>query len=290
MLKRITLAPLYVPYFLGGWGIQLLTGAGSHDPNIAAAFAKPPPAPNTSTFLPLSTHSWSVQGNTWQSQPPTFAPTAAQSTLPNSLKIVTLNVQKNDSWMIDFVASTQERWEYQLSTLIPNEKADLICLNEVDGAFLNLALAQAWLRNDYYSTHIDPSTFPYRGNVIFIKKQTFHINTTYLEQLGRGRACVVTSLTPLAHPDEILVVCSAHFTAHAKYHQQRRAELCNLTHGLETLNFHPNNPTAASASPKASILILGDFNFHSEVENASIPSNYSDLWQSLFVYCFPNHN
>jgi hypothetical protein len=63
-----------------------------------------------------------------------------------------------------------------------------------------------------------------------------------------------------------------HLSALTKYHQRRKAQLLDLCKSLEEglRDEHCDD-----------VFIMGDFNFHNEHENSSIPDDYRDVWSAI---------
>lgn len=69
-----------------------------------------------------------------------------------------------------------------------------------------------------------------------------------------------------------LYITSVHLTAYEQYPLIRKVELERLIAALKQ---------SQHVEQSASVMILGDFNFHSEDETSSIPPDYFDVWLKL---------
>lgn len=158
-------------------------------------------------------------------------------------------------------------------------EADVIGLNEVTRSLLERLLSEPWVRDSYTvsavpdderCSHVSAVLDGCFGNMLLSKVAP--ISVEYLGQPGDGRhahvmtlgLCAPQSRTPLR-----LSVCSVHLTASPWLMEGRRqSQLRQHALALAT--------EAGSGSVDASVL-MGDFNFHREAENASIPEGWGEV-------------
>jgi endonuclease/exonuclease/phosphatase family metal-dependent hydrolase len=159
--------------------------------------------------------------------------------------------------------------------------ADVIGLNEVTRPLLERVLREDWVRNSYttsvvpdharcshVSTVLGGGSF---GNVLLSRVPPSSVE--YIEQPGDGRHSHVISLClsdPRGGGPLRAAVCSAHFTACPWLMEGRRkVQLEHVTSALTT--------GATSGGPFDVCVVMGDFNFHREAENASIPQGWGEV-------------
>ena len=158
--------------------------------------------------------------------------------------------------------------------------ADVIGLNEVTKTLIEKLLKATWVRHRYTLSAVPGDdrceglssvTDGAFGNLLLSRITPESV--AYVEQLGDGRHGHVMTLCLSQHSGDQplrLAVCSSHFTAAPWVMEGRRREQLGcvasaLTSGL------------GSGGSFDACVIMGDYNFHREAENASIPSGWAEL-------------
>lgn len=165
------------------------------------------------------------------------------------------------------------RYEYICKEL-GSLDADLIGLNEVTPRFLERLLQKDWVRNQY-TTSIAPSdpkcenlaVNKHFGNVVLSRIPP--VKVEYRTCVGKEREFHVVTLRISSHdrrsPVDVAVT-SAHLVSLPWVNeQQRKVQLNSLTDAL------------IKESNLDSCIIMGDFNFHREAENSSIPKDWLEI-------------
>lgn len=158
--------------------------------------------------------------------------------------------------------------------------ADAIGLNEVTRPLLERVLQEEWVRNGYtvsvvpddtrcshVSTLLGGRSF---GNVLLSKIPPLSVE--YINQPGENRHSHVMSLClcdPQGGRPLRVAVCSTHLTAFPWLMEGRRKmQLEHLTSALTT---------GSDSGCFDVCVVMGDYNFHREAENASIPDGWSEV-------------
>ena len=154
--------------------------------------------------------------------------------------------------------------------------ADVIGLNEVTHSLLERVLREDWVRSRYTvsavpddgrCSHLSTFLSGSFGNVLLSKIQPSAVE--YIEQPGDGRHSHVMTLylhAPRGSTPTRLAVCSTHLTACPWLMEGRRKkQLAHLTSALE------------ARAAFDSCVVMGDYNFHREAENASIPAGWCEV-------------
>ena len=159
--------------------------------------------------------------------------------------------------------------------------ADVIGLNEVTKTLLERILQAPWVRRSYTVSAVPEDarceglgcvTAGAFGNLLLSKIAP--VSVVYVEQLGDGRHGHAMSFC-LSDPqggDQPLhvTVCAAHLTAAPWVMEgRRRKQLEHVTSALTT--------GLSRGASVDSCVIMGDYNFHREAENASIPSGWAEV-------------
>ena len=155
-----------------------------------------------------------------------------------------------------------------LTAQLESLDADIVGLNEVTSVFLKKAMATPWIRERYYLSVVLGSLSCKRlstvrgggsfGNLIMSK-----LPLDYVEYVnsGSGRHSHAAQFTLGSHK---VKVCSTHLIAAPYINEgKRKRELQRLT---ASLGMHDGT-----------VVIMGDFNFHREAENSSIPEGWSEV-------------
>jgi len=158
--------------------------------------------------------------------------------------------------------------------------ADIIGLNEVTCNCLERLLHEDWVRQQYTVSvvpdnaccaHVSTLIAGSFGNLLLSKY--IPSSLAWVDQPGDGRHSHVMSLR-LCDPHEggepkRIAVCSTHLTACPWLMEGRRKR--QLAHLTSTLT------TKLDSDRLDACVIMGDFNFHREAENASIPERWSEV-------------
>lgn len=160
--------------------------------------------------------------------------------------------------------------------------ADVIGLNEVTLSLLDRILQETWVREQYTvscvpgdprCSHVSTLLGGSFGNLLLSKIQPEFVE--YIDQPGDGRQSHVMSFrirsghAASLSREHRIAVCSTHLTACPWLMEgRRRRQLAHLTSTL----------ASDTRSPKfdASV-VMGDYNFHRELENASIPNGWEEV-------------
>ncbi len=187
-----------------------------------------------------------------------------------ALTVATFNILMNDVRWMDWISRTEERWDYQLDFLLPHLDADVICLNEVCQKYIEKLTKRKWIQDKFMLSDLDPSLFTPRGNLILCKKD---LARRFLREITpnakvRSTALVEIEFNTGLH-NRIALISSVHFRAYQEQGALREIELRNLTNSIDKY---------CESNHFTDLMILGDFNFHSEEENKYIPSSWIDVW------------
>ena len=157
--------------------------------------------------------------------------------------------------------------------------ADVIGLNEVTLSLLQRLLHEQWVRDSYvvsavpgeprcsHLSTVQSGTF---GNLLLSKIAPESVE--YFDQPGgdkQSHAMVLRLRGSQSEEPRRVAVCSAHFTAFPwLMENRRRAQLSHLSAALAT---------SSDGGGFDACVVMGDFNFHREAENASIPVGWSEV-------------
>uniref|UniRef100_A0A7S3AXD8 Endonuclease/exonuclease/phosphatase domain-containing protein n=1 Tax=Haptolina ericina TaxID=156174 RepID=A0A7S3AXD8_9EUKA len=158
--------------------------------------------------------------------------------------------------------------------------ADVIGLNEVTPSLLERVLREEWIRSNYTVSLVPDddrcshvSTMLSFGNVLLSKIPPSSVE--YIPQPSGGRHSHVMSLCvcdPRGGQPHRVAVCSTHLTACPWLMEGRRKmQLEHLTLALLNSTADRDGTVAFDAC-----IIMGDFNFHREAENTSIPEGWGE--------------
>ena len=153
--------------------------------------------------------------------------------------------------------------------------ADVIGLNEVTRPLLERLLREEWMRRYTVSLVPDDARYGHMATLLgdgalgnLLLSRVAPVSVEYVDQPGDGRQSHVMTL--LFSESESVVprrvaLCSAHFTAFPWLMEGRRKrQLQHLTSALAAGDFDL-------------CVVMGDFNFHREAENASIPAGWREV-------------
>ena len=151
--------------------------------------------------------------------------------------------------------------------------ADVIGLNEVTRPLLERVLQEPWVRESFTVSVLGDdercakqgaTTSAAFGNVLLSKIPPASVE--YIEQPGDGRHSHVMSLSITRGGAPLrMTVCSTHLTAFPWLMEgRRRRQVEDLT-------------SALTSAGNDACVVMGDFNFHREAENASIPDGWSEV-------------
>jgi len=194
------------------------------------------------------------------------------------IRLAAYNVLHDDnSGLLEYFLQSPKRNQHMIK-LITELDADIICLNEVTVPILNMILANQIIRGSYFVSDIPSSpsqtvnlsihekcTF---GNIL-LSRLPFEDLHSYLFVHPTCKRKVIFGL--FSHCDQQFLVGGVHATAHRENQHIRKQQIDEIVDVLKRsdhFNFGNN------------IFLMGDFNFHSEEENASIEPYFIDLWKS----------
>jgi endonuclease/exonuclease/phosphatase family metal-dependent hydrolase len=200
------------------------------------------------------------------------------------LKIATFNT------LFDLYAPrfSEQRYEYQLTKLLPSLDADIIALNEVTKHYLANLLTQDWVREKYFISRFSDK-YKYRRHVdtkhffcIILSRRPFHALYHYwFHSSVRTKRPAVIGLYKRADGD-YFSVCSAHLAARRERQRDRAQQISELIQILS----HPRVLLPDSEKLlKYDSLLLGDLNLHVDSEDRQFHSRRNivvkDLWKEL---------
>jgi len=127
-----------------------------------------------------------------------------------------------------------ERWLYHVTTLLPQQDPDVLCLNEVGDEYLSLTLKQSWVREHYLVSDVDKDAYGGdRGNLVLVKKPLLKYNCFFKSNPGAPFRPAVIGV--IGDSTNSLAIASVHFFAFDAYSATRKRELHMLTLGLDKL-------------------------------------------------------
>lgn len=202
----------------------------------------------------------------------------SMTTCHAAIRIATLNCLHDLT--LPEVLQHETRQHHICRELLPALDADVIALNEVTRPLLERLLQEAWVRESYTvsavpddprCSHLSAVKPGSLGNVLLSRLPAAAV--AYVDQLGDGRHSHVMALRlGDAHGNVLRVaVCSVHLTAFPWLMEGRRkAQLEHVTSALTAAV----TPLVGDCDVR---VLLGDFNFHREAENASIPAGWAEV-------------
>ncbi|EOD35842.1 hypothetical protein EMIHUDRAFT_423388 [Emiliania huxleyi CCMP1516] len=151
--------------------------------------------------------------------------------------------------------------------------ADVIGLNEVTRPLLERVLLEPWVRRSFTvsavpgeacCSHLSTLQEGSFGNLLLSKIAP--VAVAFIEQPGDRRHSHVATLDLCVGGRRLRVaVCSTHLTAFPWLMEgRRRTQLAHVTSAMKAAAFDV-------------ACVMGDFNFHREAENASIPDGWAEL-------------
>ena len=200
------------------------------------------------------------------------------TTLDRPLRLATLNCLHDLS--LPDVLQHDVRHE-SICRELESLDADILGLNEVTAPLLERLLREEWVRRSYTASvapndarcaHV--TTLTRFGNLLLSRVRPASVE--YIDQPGDGRQSHVMSLRlcgrrggePLS-----VAVCSTHLTACPWLMEGRRkVQLAHLASALAA-----RSDGSSSSSSSSACVVMGDFNFHREAENASIPDGWGEV-------------
>ena len=234
-------------------------------------------------FMPAPTSAgWRFSRNTgkWTHVEAAAASTQPAAPLQRPLKLATLNCLFDIGYdkEMDEVLQHKIRQEAicrELETL----DADVVGLNEVTRTLAERVLNEEWVRRSYTvdlvldderCAHVS-SLSGKCGKMMLSKIPPASVEYIAKPRQVKGEDHVMTLC--LSDPDGRplrVAISSAHFKAAPWINEGvRRMELAHLSASLTT-----GSDTTAAAD---ACIIMGDFNFHREAENSSIPAGWSEI-------------
>ena len=185
-------------------------------------------------------------------------------------RFATLNVL-SDSLTINILngsATLQHKLRYQhILCLSQDLDADVLCLNEVSTTFLTMLKGDPHVRSEYFLSSVEfaEMSTAHFGNVVMCK--TLPNVFAMIPQPLLSRKAILVGFN---HAN--IAFCTTHLQANIGKTAIRKSQLAALADEVAKV-LPPRNIM--------DVVILGDLNFHSETENASIPTGYVDLWTDL---------
>jgi tyrosyl-DNA phosphodiesterase 2 len=184
-------------------------------------------------------------------------------TFDTCFRIVTFNT------LFDLYTSknSEERYEHQITHLLPFQNADIIALNEVTKHYLSQLLEQEWVRNYYisrfsnkksYKRNVDVKHF---FSVILSRKPFYSLHHYWFHKSIRTKRSAILG-TFKRSDGSLFSICTAHLVARPERHQDRYRQLKEL---FSLLKSKPS-------------LIVGDMNLHYESEEKQL-KDVQDLWK-----------
>lgn len=272
-----------VAIFIGFLVCWFPKAASTHTDRMATTNEKRAPPHG----IPCAGWRFSREHGEWQAVPSPSTPASLTDRRP--LRFATLNVL-HDNAQPELLQHDirQDAICAELASVQP----DVIGLNEVTQRLLERLLREDWVRDGYTvsavpgdvrCSHVTTVQGPF-GNLLLSKIPP--VSVAYVEQPGDGRHSHVMTLLlhderPQGGRPRRVAVCSTHLTACPWLMEGRRKrQLEVLTAALAPAatwpGVEPKGDDGRDAAPDACV-IMGDFNFHREAENASIPLGWQEL-------------
>jgi endonuclease/exonuclease/phosphatase family metal-dependent hydrolase len=188
--------------------------------------------------------------------------------LPENVRIASFNT------LFDLYESrhSMKRYDYQISTLLPEQDAHIIALNEVTRHYLAQLLDQEWTK-EYYVTRISKGGKKgYKRNVdvkhffsVILSKTPFtRVQNYWFSPTVRTKRSAIVGHFQLRN-GTTFTLCTAHLVARQNRHLERRKQLRELIAMLR------GNPS----------LLVGDMNIHSETEQIHLEKQLVDVWKQV---------
>lgn len=171
----------------------------------------------------------------------------------DALVLATYNI-----WFSDHHAT--ERY-HAIADLLSGHSPDVIVLQEVTPAALDVLLAQPWIRQHYYRVDVTGEDHGRCGLMILSRLPLSRASYTHLpSSVGRGLLQVTSRINgrPLA-------LCSVHLQSGKSASQLRARQIDRVFRSVGTFD---------------DVVLLGDFNMR-DMEDAKIPDCYVDAWPTL---------
>jgi tyrosyl-DNA phosphodiesterase 2 len=171
----------------------------------------------------------------------------------DDLTLVTFNV-----WFDDYFADRRYR---AIADLLRREMPDVMVLQEITQAAMDVLLAQPWIQEHYYRAAVVGHTVGSYGMLMLSRLPTATVTYTRLPtRLSRG--FLQAQFTVNGSP---LVVCSVHLDSGKRSARLRARQLRRVFLALKSAD---------------DAVVLGDFNMRDH-ENARIVPPYRDVWPML---------
>ena len=198
------------------------------------------------------------------------------ATLDHPLRLATLNCLHDLS--LPDVLHHEVRHE-AICRELQSLDADIIGLNEVTTTLLERLLREEWVRRSYTASVAPEDERCARittllggfGNLLLSRIRPASVE--YIDQPGDGRHSHVMTLSlcgPRGGEPLSVDVCSTHLTACPWLMEGRRK--LQLAHLTSALTARSDGGCSSSAC-----VVMGDYNFHRESENASIPDGWTEV-------------
>ena len=171
----------------------------------------------------------------------------------DALILVTYNI-----WFGDHYATERYR---AIADLLRTRDPDVIVLQEVTPAALDVLLAQPWIRQHYYRVDVTGEDHGRWGLMILSRLPLSRASYTHLpSSVGRGLLQVTAQIN-----GDPLILCSVHLQSGKSASQLRARQIDRVFRSVAAVD---------------NVVLLGDFNMR-DAEDAQIPEHYVDAWPTL---------
>ena len=256
--------------------------------------------------LPSSGWAFDPDAACWTPAPPNAPPSAAEPdadpTTLRSLTLLTYNVLiQNYDDVVPGVTRADARWSAIVAYLAEVD-ADIVSLNEITPAFLDLLGADEFVRSKYVMSEVSAScvgedceapietTIEPHGVVVLVARRLALVSLHAVRSRlltrkpsrvaeSSSRASIVARIA-LAGGKSVAVV-GTHLQARAPNYVPRRQQLRDLYRFLDISGDAAPSSEAGRTLAVDQAVILGDFNLHQEAESAMIEAPYVDVWPLL---------
>ena len=236
---------------------------GVHETDIAVIYPEPRCKYRTCQVHPKKMSRWEPTTQGWVQATPVFAHDSSTHTEHDGkeaaprikrFSIMTYNVLF-DHYLREMIQSNKRY--HALFEVIREADCDIVCLQEVQPAFLKEILKEEWLRAQYWSS-AEPEccSLTFSGVVILTKHAFSSIAVHDMPQTCGNTSPCVRGTLPVDGKNEV-TICSAHLN-----HSDVHVKTCQLANMLRLTEASPHN------------ILIGDFNVHS----LNLGEDYADAW------------
>jgi endonuclease/exonuclease/phosphatase family metal-dependent hydrolase len=156
------------------------------------------------------------------------------------------------------------RYPYQF-VMLQGLDADIIGLNEVTTEYYDAIVAQDWVRRDYFVCDSIDRKGNVFGNMLLSKypfKSVHHLKVTTI-----SRNCLVVDI-PTSEDHSLIITC-CHLKANIMNYSTRAKQMEQIYDCMDQM------------SKTNTKVVIGDLNFHMEMEDSNIRSDYVDVWKKV---------